>query len=88
MLGVQHVNVVVSTYSHQMLTQFVTRQIKRMHGNQKDCAKKVEKLQEKHAWIAREKSQFGKPGTDYDFNAQDARAVRQQLETKLAEQKR
>ncbi|CAM6092829.1 unnamed protein product [Calypogeia fissa] len=62
-------------------------EIKRMDGTQKDCAKRVEKLLEKHAWIAREKPMFGKPGTDYDFGAQDARGARQQLETNLAEQK-
>lgn len=48
----------------------------------------MEKLLEKQAWIAREKSMFGKPGTDYDFGAQDAREARQQLEAKLAEQKK
>ena len=38
-----------------------------MEMEQKDCSMKVDKLIEKHAWIASEKQLFGRSGTDYDF---------------------
>ncbi|KAL3645191.1 Structural maintenance of chromosomes protein 2-2 [Castilleja foliolosa] len=46
-------------------------EVKRMETDQKDCSLKVEKLIEKHAWIASEKQLFGRAGSDYDFESRD-----------------
>ncbi|KAL3700095.1 hypothetical protein R1sor_018117 [Riccia sorocarpa] len=62
-------------------------EIKRMEVNQKECDKRVERLLEKHEWIAREKHAFGKVGADYDFSTQDPATARQALETLQAQQK-
>ncbi|KAL6568866.1 Structural maintenance of chromosomes protein 2-1 [Orobanche hederae] len=40
--------------------------VKRMEMDQKDCSLKVEKLIEKHAWIASERQLLGRIGFDYD----------------------
>ncbi|KAK6936304.1 hypothetical protein RJ641_033334, partial [Dillenia turbinata] len=40
----------------------------------------VEKLIEKHAWIASEKQLFGRSGTDYDFSSRDPGKAREGLE--------
>lgn len=51
-----------------------------------DCSAKVEKLIEKHSWIASEKQLFGRNGTDYDFASRDPRKSREELEKLQAEQ--
>ncbi|XP_068669506.1 structural maintenance of chromosomes protein 2-1-like [Aristolochia californica] len=61
-------------------------EIKRMEMEQKDCSLKVEKLLEKHSWVAAEKQLFGKSGTDYDFSSRDPRNAREELEKLQAEQ--
>lgn len=53
---------------------------------QKDCSMKVDKLIEKHAWIAAEKPLFGRSGTDYDFMSRDPYKAREELEKLQAEQ--
>lgn len=53
---------------------------------QKDCSLKVEKLIEKHAWIASERQLFGRSGTDYDFASRDPYKAREELEKLQAEQ--
>lgn len=57
-----------------------------MEMEQKDCSTKVDKLIEKHAWIASEKQLFGKNGTDYDFASRDLYRAREELEKLQAEQ--
>lgn len=57
-----------------------------MEMEQKDCSVRVDKLIEKHAWIASEKQLFGKNGTDYDFSSRDPRKAREELEKLQAEQ--
>ncbi|WOL09777.1 structural maintenance of chromosomes protein 2-1-like [Canna indica] len=61
-------------------------EVKRMEIEQKDCSSKVDKLIEKHGWIAAEKQLFGKSGTDYDFSAHDPNKCRVELEKLQAEQ--
>ncbi|XP_042470536.1 structural maintenance of chromosomes protein 2-1-like [Zingiber officinale] len=61
-------------------------EVKRMELEQKDCSLKVDKLLEKHGWIAAEKQLFGKSGTDYDFSARDPSKSREELEKLQAEQ--
>ncbi|XP_028801071.1 structural maintenance of chromosomes protein 2-1 [Neltuma alba] len=61
-------------------------EVKRMEMEQKDCSVRVEKLIEKHAWIASEKQLFGKSGTDYDFSSRDPSKAREELEKLQAEQ--
>lgn len=61
-------------------------EVKRMEMEQNDCSTKVDKLIEKHAWIAAEKQLFGRSGTDYDFTARDPIKAREELERLQAEQ--
>ncbi|GAB4852421.1 Structural maintenance of chromosomes protein 2-2 [Ancistrocladus abbreviatus] len=61
-------------------------EVKRMQMEQKDCSSKVDKLIEKHAWIASEKQLFGRSGSDYDFASRDPIQARQELEKLQAEQ--
>eukprot|EP01018_Ginkgo_biloba_P015432 Gb_17843 [translate_table: standard] len=61
-------------------------EIKRMELEQKDCSSKVDRLLEKHEWIATERQLFGKGGTDYDFSARDPRKAREEFERLQAEQ--
>ncbi|XP_058110794.1 structural maintenance of chromosomes protein 2-1-like isoform X2 [Magnolia sinica] len=61
-------------------------EIKRMEMEQKDCSLKVDKLLERHSWIAAEKQLFGKSGTDYDFSSRDPHKSREELEKLQAEQ--
>ncbi|XP_059304983.1 structural maintenance of chromosomes protein 2-1 [Lycium ferocissimum] len=61
-------------------------EVKRMEMDQKDCSLKVEKLIEKHAWIASEKQLFGRSGTDYDFGSRDPRNARETFEKLQADQ--
>jgi len=57
-----------------------------MEMEQKDCSLRVDKLLEKHGWIASEKQLFGKNGTDYDFSSCDPYKSREELERLQAEQ--
>ncbi|KAK7283893.1 hypothetical protein RIF29_13642 [Crotalaria pallida] len=61
-------------------------EVKRMEMEQKDCSERVDKLVEKHAWIATEKQLFGKSGTDYDFSSRNPGKAREELEKLQAEQ--
>ncbi|KAG4971117.1 hypothetical protein JHK84_037191 [Glycine max] len=61
-------------------------EVKRMELEQKDCSVRVDKLIEKHAWIASEKQLFGRSGTDYDFSSRDPTKAREELEKLQAEQ--
>ncbi|OAY30564.2 hypothetical protein MANES_14G036500v8 [Manihot esculenta] len=61
-------------------------EVKRLEMEQKDCSMKVDKLIEKHAWIAAEKPLFGRSGTDYDFMSRDPYKAREELEKLQAEQ--
>ncbi|KAL2594620.1 hypothetical protein AAZV13_12G199500 [Glycine max] len=61
-------------------------EVKRMEMEQKDCSVRVDKLIEKHAWIASEKQLFGRSGTDYDFSSRDPTKAREELEKLQAEQ--
>ncbi|KAF5731061.1 structural maintenance of chromosomes protein 2-1-like [Tripterygium wilfordii] len=61
-------------------------EVKRMEVEQKDCSMKVEKLLEKHTWIASQKQLFGRSGTDYDFISRDPCKAREELEKLQAEQ--
>ncbi|OIT36598.1 PREDICTED: structural maintenance of chromosomes protein 2-1-like [Nicotiana attenuata] len=61
-------------------------EVKRMEMDQKDCSLKVEKLIEKHPWIASEKQLFGRSGTDYDFGSCDPRNARETFEKLQADQ--
>ncbi|XP_059452315.1 structural maintenance of chromosomes protein 2-1 [Corylus avellana] len=61
-------------------------EVKRMEMEQKDCSTKVDKLIEKHAWIASEKLLFGRSGTDYDFASRDPIKAREELEKLQADQ--
>ena len=57
-----------------------------MEMEQKDCSTKVDKLIEKHAWIAPEEQLFGRSGTDYDFASRDPIMAREELERLQVEQ--
>ena len=57
-----------------------------MEEEQKDCSSKVDRLIEKHSWIASEKQLFGRSGSDYDFASCDPRKAREELERLQAEQ--
>lgn len=57
-----------------------------MEMDQKDCALMVEKLIEKHPWIAAEKQLFGRMGSDYDFASRDPSKAREEFEILQAEQ--
>ncbi|TXG70675.1 hypothetical protein EZV62_005610 [Acer yangbiense] len=61
-------------------------EVKRMEMDQRDCSMKVDKLIEKHAWIASEKPLFGRSGTDYDFVSRDPRKAIEELGKLQAEQ--
>ncbi|KAG6421867.1 hypothetical protein SASPL_118426 [Salvia splendens] len=61
-------------------------EVKRMDMDQKDCAMKVDKMIEKHAWIASEKQLFGRAGSDYDFESCDPLKAREDFEKLQAEQ--
>ncbi|XP_039125905.1 structural maintenance of chromosomes protein 2-1-like [Dioscorea cayenensis subsp. rotundata] len=61
-------------------------EVKRMEMEQKDCSLKVDKLLEKHGWIATEKQLFGKSGTDYDFSNSDPYKSKEELDKLQAEQ--
>ncbi|XP_031107069.1 structural maintenance of chromosomes protein 2-1-like [Ipomoea triloba] len=61
-------------------------EVKRMEMDQKDYSVKVEKLLEKHAWIASEKQLFGKSGTDYDFTSRNPSKTKEDFERLQAEQ--
>lgn len=54
--------------------------------DQKDCSLKVEKLLEKHAWIASEKQLFGRVGSDYNFESRDPHKAREDFEKLQADQ--
>lgn len=57
-----------------------------MEMDQKDCSLKVDKLIEKHAWIASEKQLFGRAGSDYDFDSCDTVKAREDFEKLQAQQ--
>jgi len=57
-----------------------------METDHKDCSVKVDKLVEKHTWIASEKQLFGKGGTDYDFESCDPYVAREKLEKLQSDQ--
>ncbi|XP_051143191.1 structural maintenance of chromosomes protein 2-1-like [Andrographis paniculata] len=61
-------------------------EVKRMEMDQKECSLKVEKLLEKHAWIASEKQLFGRAGSDYDFESRDPRKAMADYEKLHAQQ--
>ncbi|XP_061980307.1 structural maintenance of chromosomes protein 2-1-like isoform X1 [Populus nigra] len=61
-------------------------EVKRMEMEQKDCSMKVDKLIEKHAWIASEKQLFGRSGTDYDFLSLNPSKAKEELDKLQAEQ--
>ncbi|KAK5817604.1 hypothetical protein PVK06_022531 [Gossypium arboreum] len=61
-------------------------EVKQTERVQKDCSMKVDKLIEKHAWVATERQFFGKGGTDYDFASCDPLKTREELDKLQAEQ--
>ncbi|KAL2936526.1 Structural maintenance of chromosomes protein 2-1 [Bienertia sinuspersici] len=61
-------------------------EVRRMEEEQKDCSLKVDKLLEKHSWIASEKQLFGRSGSDYDFASRDPHIAREELERLQGEQ--
>ncbi|XP_074276632.1 structural maintenance of chromosomes protein 2-1-like [Silene latifolia] len=61
-------------------------EVRRMEEEQKDCSLKVDRLIEKHAWIASEKQLFGRSGSDYDFSSRDPHEARVLLERLQTEQ--
>ncbi|TYH61430.1 hypothetical protein ES332_D07G051700v1 [Gossypium tomentosum] len=65
---------------------FLVVHVKQTEREQKDCSMKVDKLIEKHAWVATERQFFGKGGTDYDFASCDPLKTREELDKFQAEQ--
>ncbi|KAL0918688.1 hypothetical protein M5K25_010711 [Dendrobium thyrsiflorum] len=61
-------------------------EVKRMELEQKDCSVRVDRLLEKHGWIAAEKQLFGKSGTDYDFSSRDLNSAKEEYEKLQSEQ--
>ncbi|KNA04781.1 hypothetical protein SOVF_196530 [Spinacia oleracea] len=61
-------------------------EVRRMEEEQKECSLKVDKLVEKHSWIASEKQLFGRSGSDYDFTSREPRRAREELEMLQGEQ--
>eukprot|EP01114_Cavostelium_apophysatum_P019873 TRINITY_DN6515_c0_g1_i1.p1 TRINITY_DN6515_c0_g1~~TRINITY_DN6515_c0_g1_i1.p1 ORF type:complete len:1177 (+),score=479.47 TRINITY_DN6515_c0_g1_i1:127-3657(+) len=57
----------------------IEHKLSRYHKDQKDAAKFVEHLEEKHPWVSNEKQYFGKPHTDYDFKARDPQEAHRML---------
>ncbi|TYI72283.1 hypothetical protein E1A91_D07G050200v1 [Gossypium mustelinum] len=64
----------------------LVNEVKQTEREQKDCSMKVDKLIEKHAWVATERQFFGKGGTDYDFASCDPLKTREELDKLQAEQ--
>lgn len=61
-------------------------EVNRMELEQKDCSVRVDRLLEKHGWIAAEKQLFGQSGTDYDFSSRDLSKSREEYEKLQSEQ--
>ncbi|WZZ00461.1 hypothetical protein YC2023_072789 [Brassica napus] len=61
-------------------------EVVRMETDHKDCSVKVDKLVEKHTWIASEKQLFGKGGTDYDFESCNPYVAREKLDKLQSDQ--
>lgn len=61
-------------------------EVKRLETEQKACCVKVDKLIQKHAWIASEKQLFGRTGGDYDFMSRDPYKAMEELNRLQAEQ--
>uniref|UniRef100_A0A1D1YJB7 Structural maintenance of chromosomes protein n=1 Tax=Anthurium amnicola TaxID=1678845 RepID=A0A1D1YJB7_9ARAE len=61
-------------------------EVMRMEVEQRDCSMMVDKLLQKHSWIASERQLFGKGGTDYDFSSRDPVKTREEFEKLQAEQ--
>ncbi|CAO2825723.1 unnamed protein product [Amaranthus hypochondriacus] len=61
-------------------------EVRRMEEEQRECSLKVDKLVEKHSWIASEKQLFGRSGSDYDFASRDPLKAREELERLQGEQ--
>ncbi|CAA2987591.1 structural maintenance of chromosomes 2-1-like [Olea europaea subsp. europaea] len=61
-------------------------EVKRVEMDKKDCALMVEKLIEKHPWIATGKQLFGRAGSDYDFGSRDPSKAREEFGKLQAEQ--
>lgn len=59
--------------------------ITRLQTDRKEAVAKVQALFKKHEWISSERQHFGKPGSDYDFEAINPKAADQRL-AKLAKE--
>lgn len=60
--------------------------ISRVQKERKTAEQVIETLQKKHTWIESEKSAFGVPGGDYDFEANNPKDMSRNLETLKDEQ--
>jgi len=45
--------------------------LQQLEKEDKEAGGTVEKMEQEYAWIEKDRAHFGKPGTDYDFEAQD-----------------
>jgi structural maintenance of chromosome 2 len=72
----------VATLEAKKLSVTITR----IHKERSGAEKLVATLMKKYAWIDSEKSAFGVPGGDYDFEETNPRHVGQQLQSLKAEQ--
>eukprot|EP00899_Mesostigma_viride_P003874 jgi/Mesvir1/13488/Mv16537-RA.1 len=64
----------------------VEHKLKKMEADQRQSSLVVARLLEEHPWIPSERPLFGKPGSDYDFNARSPEESRAQLEEATKQQ--
>eukprot|EP00004_Rigifila_ramosa_P018067 TRINITY_DN4453_c0_g1_i4.p1 TRINITY_DN4453_c0_g1~~TRINITY_DN4453_c0_g1_i4.p1 ORF type:complete len:500 (+),score=161.77 TRINITY_DN4453_c0_g1_i4:1131-2630(+) len=61
---------------------------KNLTKEQQDAEKQVVSLTNQHKWIATEKSQFGKPHTDFDFRSRSVEEAQERLRVIVQEQQK
>ncbi|XP_078446527.1 structural maintenance of chromosomes protein 2-2-like [Wolffia australiana] len=61
-------------------------EVKRMELEEKDLASTVDKLLQKHSWIASERQLFGRRCTDYDFSSRNPTRAKEELENLQTQQ--
>lgn len=64
----------------------LTNRLKQFTEDRRKAKSAVDSLLSKHPWIAEEKAFFGRPQTDYDFEARDPQAAQANLKSLGEEQ--
>jgi structural maintenance of chromosome 2 len=66
----------------------ITHRLKQWDKDFKEASKVIANLVKQHPWIEREKSFFGQPGTDYDFQTNDTASAYRRLKELKSEQEK